>query len=267
MNMNRQVKMAAIAVITMYAVQACIIEDRSTCPSYLTLDFSETPDCVSDIHLVLSSNDGYLFRDTIAESWYQETYVIPVKRGETTVSVFGNADGMIYDGGYRVKEAHIPGELYTFFTAIDCHGDLSFQKVTVLKNYIGLYIRVTGRQCDSLSVLLESSSAGYDLKGGILEGRFIHRPANIHVPTAGEEYFEFTSRVTRQKNDDLTLSVLNASGKTIAVIPLSPYLEKAGIDMNGKELEDLYMTVDVALSSLTLSIDGWDSTNHTEIIF
>ena len=44
-------------------------------------------------------------------------------------------------------------------------------------------------------------------------------------------------------------------------------LMAAGIDMDDEILQDLYLTVDVALSCLTVSPEGWNHTGHTEIFF
>ena len=263
----RQIKAIAVIILVMSLNPGCIHEDRSNCPTYLTLDFSDTPEDVSYIHLFIRSEDGKVFRDTIVRSEFADLYEVSFKRGQTDIAAFSDIDRMVYDNGYRIAEGDDADNLYTCFTTSVYRSDLSSDKITVLKNNIGLYIRVMGHASDNLYIVVESSSIGYDLHGNILDGNFEHRPEALHTPNDEEAYFEFFSRITRQKDESLTLTVYTTSGATVAVIRLFPLLVEAGIDMNDESLEDLYLTVDHTLSSLIVSPDGWDSTEHTEILF
>ena len=49
--MKLMMTMAVIASVL--AAQSCILEDRTGCPTYLTLDLSSTPEEVGLIHLIL----------------------------------------------------------------------------------------------------------------------------------------------------------------------------------------------------------------------
>lgn len=263
----RQIKAIAAVVMAVALSHGCIFEDRSDCPSFLTLDFSRTPEDISDIHLVITTADKRIIRDTIDRNEFMVPYEVSVRRGETGIAAFGNIDRMIYGNGYRVAEGEDADNLYTCFIKSVYRGDLSSEKVTVLKNNIGLHVRVLGSSSDSLHIEVVSSSTGYDLQGHIMEGIFRHLPDAIHTPSDKEAYFEFLTRVTRQKDDDLTLSVYTGSGKEITSICLLPLLTDAGIDMDDEILQDLYITVDVALSCLTVSPEDWNHTGHTEIFF
>ena len=174
---------------------------------------------------------------------------------------------MMYDYGYRIHEGEDADSLYTCFISMACNDDLSFQHIIPVKNYIGLYIRIIGDISDSLGITVESTSAGYGLSGNIIEGIFRHSPNTTHLPSSEEAYFEFFSRVLRQKDDSLSVTVRGTSGQILARIPLSAFLYDAGINMNDDALKDLYITLDIALSSIILSLEGWNSTNHTEIQF
>lgn len=265
--MMGQIKVITAIALTAAFVQACIMEDRSNCPAYLTLDFSDTPEEVSEIHLLLEDLSGNLFRDTLSKNEFKTLYEIPVRRGDIHIAAFGNVDRMVFDHGYRVQENEDADSLYTCFMDKACDGDLSFAYIQVLKNYIGLHIRVIGEHSDSLGIIVESSSAGYDLSGNILDGTFRHCPTAIHLPSGANSYFDFFSKITRQKDSNLFLTVRKTSGKTLVSINLFPYLKEAGIDMNDESLKDLYITLDIALSCISLSPEGWNSTDHTEILF
>ena len=90
-----QIKTLTALVLTVVFVQACIMEDRSNCPAYLTLDFSETPEKVSEIHLLIEDSKGYLFKDTLPANEFGMPYGIPVRRGELHSAAFGNVSRMM----------------------------------------------------------------------------------------------------------------------------------------------------------------------------
>lgn len=262
-----QIKTLTALVLTVVFVQACIMEDRSNCPAYLTLDFSETPEKVSEIHLFIEDSKGYLFKDTLPANKFGIPYEIPVRRGELHIAAFGNIDRMMYDYGYRIHEGEDADSLYTCFISMACNDDLSFQHIIPVKNYIGLNIRIIGNISDSLGITVESTSVGYGLSGEIIEGIFRHSPNTTHLPSSEEAYFEFFSRVLRQKDESLSVTVRGTSDTILARVPLSAFLYDAGINMNDDALKDLYITLDIALSSIILSLESWNSTNHTEILF
>lgn len=255
------------AVLILAAVvQSCILEDRSGCPSYLTLDFSETPDSVSHIHLIIKQVNGRLLSDTLYRRDFDSVYEIPVMRGRTEIAAFGNIKSMQYDGGYRTTTGNAADNLYTCFFPAVYESDLSSDTVTLHKSCIGLYIKVIGDIVDRTYTVIESSSVGYSLSGGILEGQFRHIPepepsqANQDRPAR-----EYRSRVTRQKNPDLTLAVHADNGKCIKRLNLSAILDENGIYMCDPELEDLYISVDIDRALLTISPEDWTDTGLIEI--
>ena len=67
-------------------LSSCILEERGSCPSYLTLDLSSTPDGVDSLYLILQYNDGTLFRDTILKEDFTSNYEIAVPRGSAAVA-------------------------------------------------------------------------------------------------------------------------------------------------------------------------------------
>lgn len=267
-----KLRMILIVVASLSAAQSCIIENRENCPAYLTLDFSLTPEEVGHIHLILRHENGGIFQDTVYRERFMSPYEIQVTRGCVTLAAFGNVRDMIFENGYTVETGNAADNLYTCFLQSEYNGDLERDTVTVMKNNIGLFIRMLSGapDTDSISVCIESRSTGYDLQGNILEGVFSHRPEAVHLPEEGAAYFEFNSRIVRQKDEDLILSVFNGtdiSDILLARIQLIPILKEAGIDMDDEHLDDVYMTVDCNRMTITVSPVGWYANGHAEITF
>lgn len=195
-----------MAIASLTVAQSCIFEDREHCPVYLTLDFSGVPEEVGNVLLFLEHEDGYLYRDTVYSRDFRSTYEIPVQKGRYHVAAFGNISEMVFDRGYCVTPGRQADSLYTCFHTASYTGDLAADTINMAKDHIGLHIRVLGRaeDPDSIFVRIESSSVGYSLYGDIIGGTYIHVPEAAHIAEDDAGYYEFSSRILRQKEEDLT---------------------------------------------------------------
>lgn len=262
--------MTLLVIASMFPVQSCILENRTDCPTYLTLEFPSVPEEVGLIHLVLEHEDGTVYHDTVYREDYASGCELPVRKGRLSIAAFGNPSGMFYDRGYTVPEGSQADSMYTCFLTAEYRSDLSRDTVTMLRNYIGLHIRVLGDAVeeDSIHICVESASVGYNLHGDIITGRFRHTPAPVHIPDDGALYYEFLSRITRQDGYGLYLSVLasrDSSDRLLVRTGLSSHLRQAGIGMEDAEMEDLYVTVDFSEASIKVSPVDWNYYEHVEI--
>lgn len=257
----------ALALL-MCGVQSCIWEDREQCPSFLSLDFSGTPEEVERIYLVLTHQDGWTCRDTLLREDFGKGYEIAVKRGPVHLAAFGNISRMTYDSGYTVRTGDQADSIYTCFLRTDCSTDLANDTVRMHKDFIGLHIRVLEDVLgsDSIYLSITSSSIGYGTGGEIIEGKFRHIPQEVPDTRNGSGYRQYISRVTRQRDSSLTLSINTVDGDhngPVTVIGLARSLEEAGIDMEAEDLGDLYLTVDFAKSVIKVSPQDWNNINNT----
>lgn len=266
--MKLMMTMAVIASVL--AAQSCILEDRTGCPTYLTLDLSSTPEEVGLIHLILEHEDGITYRDTVYRDGFLSGYEIPVRKGRLSVAAFGNPAGMVYDRGYTVPAGEQADSLYTCFFSAEYSSELSSDTVRVMRNFIGLHIRILGQttDTDSLKICVESSSVGYDLHGNIITGAYSHSPAPRHLPDSSGWYYEYSSRLTRLAGENLSLTVSTvSSGADVPLIrmEIAEYIRQTGMSMDDDELGDVYVTVDFARASITVSPVDWNYNRHVEI--
>lgn len=250
-------------------LSSCIYEERGKCPTYLTLDLSETPDEVDCLYLVLEYEDGITFRDTIQREDFLPDYEIAVPRGTAQLATYGNISNMTYDNGYITPTGYPADNIYTYFSKGDLSSDLSKEKITLTKNYIAIHTKVLGqsRASESLRLTVDGNCIGYSNTGEIISGMFSHTPDCLHTPTREEDYYLFVSRVTRIKEGgSLSLSIF-ADSLPLLEISLLKKLEEAGIDMADNTLQDLYLTIDYSRSTITISVDNFNSTDKVDITF
>lgn len=256
-------------------LSSCILEERGNCPTYLTLDLTETPTEVNSLYLILQYRDGYTFKDTVYQEEFGREYEAAVPRGAATLAAYGNISNMLYDDGYVTAEGDPADDIYTYFTSVDYNGDLSTGKVNLSKNNIGFTFKVLGEVKGSEGLLLEitGENIGYTNTGELVEGPFLHHPESTHNPTPDEDYYLFRSRITRQNGEGAVLLKLytryppSKEMVQILEISLTEKLREAGIDMADGELKDINITVDYSKSTITISVDNFENMDDIELIF
>ena len=266
--MGRYLKYTVLMLLC--AAQSCILEDRENCPTYLSIDFSDTPDEVESICLILRHESGWMFRDTVHGSESGSIYEIPVKKGLMTVAVFGNVRQMEYNEGYSVTTGNEADSLYTCFFTAEYTGELSSDTISVRKDFIGLHLKIMGREntAGKVSVAVESSSVGYDLNGNVIRGTYRHTPELIESPDSISGHYQYVSRITRQGDDSLLLRItVQEEGRKAEELSVNLHEYLSGLELESEDdgLRDLYLTVDLSRSTMTVSPIGWEYTDKIEI--
>lgn len=266
-----QILSTAVALL----LSSCILEERGYCPTYLTLDLTETPSEVDSLYLILQYRGGYTFKDTVYRGEFDQEYEIAVPRGAATLAAYGNISNMLYDDGYITTNGNPADDIYTFFTSVEYDDDLSRGKINLTKNNIGLTLKVLGEVKGSEGLIMEikGDNIGYSNSGELVEGNFQHHPENIHIPTSEEDYYLFQSRITRQNEGGEILIRLYTqyphSTESVRIVELSltEKLREAGIEMANGELKDINITIDYSRSAITISVDNFENMEDIELIF
>lgn len=254
---------------------SCIKEEREKCPTYLTIDLSGTPAEVDSLYLILQYEDGQYFRDTIRKENLTADYEIAVPRGSATIAAYGNISRMIYDHGYITPHGSPSDNIYTYFSEGEYLSDLSSDTITVTKNSMAIHAKVLGAVMASEGLKAEfiGSNTGYSIYGELTDGEFYHSPESSHIPTDAEDYYLFLSRVTRHASDSQLLLRLSTRypgmerPTTLLEISIPEKLAQGGISFSDHILQDLYLTIDHSRSTITISVDDFDSMEHVEVEF
>lgn len=268
-------KLYQIVLLLTLLLSSCIKEDRSECPSYLTIDLSGTPDKVDSLYLILQYKNGQIFKDTIHNGDFRNDYEIAVPRGSATIAAYGNISMMKYDNGYIVPYGYPADNVYTFFSEAEYLSDLSRDTITVAKNYMAIHVKVLGmvRASKGLTAEFIGSYTGYSIYGELISGEFYHAPESSHLPTETEDYYVFYTRVPRHSPNSSLLLRLSTqytnieTPDTLLEMSIQDKLLQAGISFSDPILQDLYLTIDHSHSTITISVDNFDSMDHVEVDF
>lgn len=256
-------------------LSSCILEERGSCPSYLTLDLSSIPDDVDSLYLILQYNDGTLFRDTLYREELISNHEIAVPRGSAAVAAYGNISGMVYNHGYITTKGSPADNIYTHFSRGEYLTDLSKDTISVTKNNMAIHIKVLGsvKASEGLHVEILGTCTGYSDTGEIVNGEFYHTPENLHIPTEQEDFYSFLTRVTRHPSGSSLILRLStqypdkAGSDTLLEMSIHEKMAQAGISMSDPHLQDLYLTIDHSRSAISISVDDFNSENHVEVEF
>ncbi len=254
---------------------SCVKENRSMCPTYLTLDLSGTPAEVETLYLILEYDDGRVFRDTIDKEGFIPNYEIAVPRGNATVAAYGNIEVMEYQGGYVIPFGRQCDNIYTSFSRGGYDSDLSYDTIAVMKNNIGLHIKVLGesRTSDVLLAELSATSIGYTNTGDLVSGKYHYVPECIHKPSPQEDYYIFYGRTPRIAGDiSLSLSAYGNNGGVMMPVNLFSIsileaIAQAGVSMSDEVLQDVYLTINFSKNLFSISVEDFDSHNHVDVEF
>jgi hypothetical protein len=262
----------AVAIVALLLPISCIHEQRGGCPTYMTLDLSSIPESVENLHMILEYEGRGIYADTIYREEFGGVYERAVPKGSANMAIFGNISNMRYEEGYVTLPGLPLDDIYTYFTKIEIRDDLMNERITLLKNHIGVHIRICEpSEADDSGINMEimGSTVGYDNEGTPVNGEFYHSPLPNHIPTEDEGYYIFETRLPRlTPEDDFSLKISSASdGVTVALIPILEKIAQSGYDLTSSELEDLYIEIDISRSAIKISAEGFNSIFHVETTF
>ncbi len=264
--MGRMTKFIVIVLIT-YSFSSCIFEDRSGCPAYFEADFIDVTSSVNKIYLVYQFESGLTFIDTVLRPSF-DTYGRTVPRGRFYLAAFGNVRNMQYRQGFSVPEGMEADSLYTAFRELCSDDDLLYDQISLEKDFIRLSVRVMGYGLgyDSVYVAIRSNAVGYDLKGDVMPGEYMHKPFAVHEPDSADSFYEFSSRIIRQPEDDIVIDLyvsLKGESELLGSINVSELAAGGGFLVDNSQ--DLFVVIDFSSSTVTLSPEGWNHTHFVEI--
>lgn len=238
--------LAAAAFVTA-AVSCSIKADRTDCPCRLKVD---DDDCGSVLTLWRKGVPAATFRldtcafdcDTPVVEVEKSNYIISVSRGDSEICVGSQSDSL-YAWGSIVE--------------VDCTGDCQQIFPDKGKQFVTLSIYLTGTSgpspCDSkFSVIVSGGTGAFDLmKMEPKSGMFEYRDS-CYLPGF------FTVRMLRQNGSapPLELSIVR-NGMELAVIQLSERIVSSGYDWNAKDLEDIYMEIEIVEGEVVSYVVGW----------
>ena len=255
--MDRLLIPACLALLA--AGTACSVkEDRGPCPCYLQVSFAD-PDAVGEAEL-LGWRDDRLFRERVRIEEARPAWTKPVPKGMLTVSACTGIREAFAEGRQmRIPPGSEADSLYAWFGEVDATGDLAYAEVSFRKQFATVFldIRKSADVVRSCRFLVEGNSCGFDLLDfSPVEGKFRCEP----VPSVGAGTGDgsiVTFRVPRQGDTGLAVTI-HPEGSVPARFPLGEYIDRLGYSWKTEELQDIYVSIDLARGLVDVRVADWE---------
>ena len=227
-------------------------ENRTVCPCNLTLELTGLPVRPVVLNVV---GEGF----SLTEVVHADTVlVMPVPKGEVAVSAVGGAlaEG---DGSVRIPEGEEAPPLYLFHSDVSTDAEQVFLPVMLHKQFCTLELLFKGPPGygPPFEVAVAGFYGGWRPDGSPAPGPFSRR---LLPGSDGRAIL----RLPRQGDDSLLMHIV-FSDQVVRTFALGSYIAAAGYDWSVPDLEDLTLTVDISLTSVTISSDLWTRTEDIEL--
>jgi hypothetical protein len=228
-------------------------EDRLPCPCYLDVFLPQEGNVTkADISLW---RDGEICRATVDPSDYPSGWTKPVSKGLLTFACWHGADKDQVTGHYLTIPLGLQCDsLYAYHSLVDATGERARSEVVFHKQFATVHLDIgkDASQMQRFTFLVEGNSCGFDLHTfDPVEGGFRWEGA----ARPGERIVRF--RIPRQGDSTLSLAV-RCDGAPAGSYPLGEYITRLGYDWSTEDLQDIYVTVDIILGLVMISISGWE---------
>lgn len=259
--MKRRLHSACLLFILLSGISCTVKEERTDCPCFLHVSFA-APD-TSGTAEVLGWGTGRLFREKVRIESSRPAWIRPVQKGYLTLSACKGVGNASLDGHQvTVRAGQQSDSLYAFFTRVDATGDLAHAEVRFRKQFATVFldIRKPAAVVRKCAFLVEGNTCGFDLLDFTpVPGPFRFQPRSRE----GESIVPF--RVPRQSDLSLTVTVCPEGGPA-ARIPLGELVERLGYRWDTEELQDIYVSVDLAWGFVEIGIAGWEQGETFQLI-
>ena len=281
--MKRNVMFLVCAVCVALCLDSCtILEERSGCPCYLTIDLTKVDKGIREWQLWLFDKDGeVMFKDTIYRRSYSSPYVVQVPRNrQLQCFMWGNVRGAtILDEAYSpstllLKKEGLPADsLFHYAETVDTWREDGFMKVIPRKEFATVDIYIYGWADIDFVAEMELVC---DSRGFYVGGDFYPDEVSVQMQLRGidDYYTHFSGRMLRQPDTENVRLYLRLMKKEIdgtvgeelvnRDIPLGKFLEDNGYDMQSAQLQDIRMELDYSYSNLIIRTDDWEASYRLE---
>lgn len=249
-------------LLLMVFLSGCSVkEQREACPCQLVLDLAKIDkDSCNDLRLSVSSADGPIYnqRSVIDEFWPE--YTIAVPRSELAVNVY-SGEGECFDQtkGIRIPYGEECPRIYMHSSLVDTRYETVRETVEIHKNHCVVDLYLENDAADSrYELCLKGNVCGYGWDGQPVQGEFSFRPD-------GDSDRCYRACLPRQLDASLMLEIDDGS-EVLKTFSLGEYIVAGGYDWDAQDLEDLTVHINWTLTSVILTVSGWDWIYECEIV-
>lgn len=269
-------------IICFFLLCSCtmeIWEDRSQCPCWFSIDFSEVDPNIEQLQLwfVNEMTGEFIAKDTVYSADYKSFYEFKLPRiDRLKLYAWGNiASGTQVNEEYSIstsliKKDGVSADSLFFYESkeIATHGEFGYDTVRLNKEFANIDFILLDRpqSGDDIYINVISSTAGQ-----YIDQRFIPGKSDIYCDdqetSDGNTLFRF--RIMRQEVLEDLQVVIGGRVADVDVImekiPLGEFLKKSNYSMATKDLKDVTVKVNLSYNFVTIQIEDWQSTYPVDI--
>ncbi len=260
-DMERRIRFSA-ALLALAATFACTVkEDRTPCPCYLQVSFTD-PEAAGPV-LLLGLGETPLFREQLRIEDCRPYWSRAVEKGFLTVSA---CKGLRTAAAEGTKVKIPPGgqadSLFSQTVQVDATGEFAEIPLSLHKQFstVFLDIRKTTGELQDYRFSVEGNTCGIDLLDhSPLPGPFRHVP----VAREGDALLQF--RLPRQADDNLSISI--RYGEAVpSVFPLGQLIRDTGYSWKAEDLEDIFISIDLTQGKVLVVTGDWENGMNLPVV-
>lgn len=259
-----------VALCSLIALLCCcstITEDRSKCPNWYVIDFSEVNSSIENLHLWFFDENGtLLFYDTLYPYEYENLYEMELKRGKVNLYVWGNLlantllENIITSEASLIKiETAQADSLYRYYKTLDTDGESGLDTVIVRKEYTKLSVQMMGAELLDVPIKMRLDCSTC---GRYVNGDFIESQSSIYANPIEESgmYYSAFNLFRQRVLQDLKLSVIKqdkVEKYLLREFPIGEIMVQQGYDMDADNLKDITINIDISIGVISLVCEDW----------
>lgn len=248
------------AMLVMIAAGCSVKESREGCPCRMLFDFKDVDTvAVKDVRLYIDDGRECVCDAELACGDFFPEYSVSVPRSKLYVNVYEGDDGFLSHGqGISVPYGEDCPELYMYSAEVEADGEFFEQKVSLHKNHCLVTLYLDKQDSFAYDLCVRGNVDGYGIDGTPHQGEFFHV-----LEADASQVYEVV--LPRQTDPSLVLEIDDGTD-VLKRFALGEYIVAGGYDWEAPDLEDVTVHVDWAMTTVSISVSGWDWVYECEIV-
>ncbi len=233
----------------------CIKENRTDCPCYLYLSFPNRELAGKHLVNIAGYDPAQMFLESIKLEDYPDMWYRAVPKGTFYATAHTGTGFADETARYiTIPIGHQCDSLYAWYKEVECLGDETYEDVIFHKQFATVFfdIRTLKTEASRFRLQVNGFTHGFDVVGfAPLDGSFRFETTAL----TGEHIVPF--RIPRQKDGSMYVNI-TMDGAGEMRFPLGQYVLDSGYNWGLEDLEDIYFSVDLVASTVTVRVAGWE---------
>lgn len=258
-------RLKSLFLALIVAAGCSVKEDRTDCPCYLTLDWTEV-DCWkmmdaghSSVRWSVTARGGIWHQEGELPLETLEPFTeLQVPKDSVTVTAACGAEIDPLVGVVADENGTFP-RLYYHSGIVDASSAMASDTILLHREHAELFLYVKNIMQPGASYTVRGNIVGCDLSGAPVPGSF---SSSVKVDGRGLG----SVVLPRQADSSLWLDVSYA-GELVRSLAIGEYIIASGYDWTAENLEDIVMEIDYYQTKVVVSIEQWKKTLTFTIVF